>query len=151
MVRTQPPQEGAGAARECDALHGLFDADQETFQQKVIIVVLPGGTDKSVPYDLSRVPRRTVDTISVQGVEHVLRLVLRKPRHARHTDKVKVDLPPYDSQPDIPENEGQPTTIPGMPAHRAQHLAAERARHQGDRIGVARNLEGDGDPDKDEI
>lgn len=29
-----PPTEGAGAACECDALHGLFDTDQTAFQRK---------------------------------------------------------------------------------------------------------------------
>jgi hypothetical protein len=111
-----PPDEGAGAVRECDALHGLFDGDQAAFQRKVLIVVLAGGTDAPVPADLSRIQRRTVDDPEATLVLHWL---LNEPRHPRVTSKVRVDLTPYPEAP-----------FPGMPPRRADHLATGRARHQ---------------------
>ena len=111
-----PPEEGAGAVRECDALHGLFDADQAAFQRKVLIVVLPGGMDAPVPADLSRIQRRSVED---PEATLVLRWLLNRPRYPRGTGKVQVDLPPYPEAP-----------FPGMPARRADHLAAERARRR---------------------
>ncbi|MCG5461888.1 hypothetical protein MED01_006759 [Micromonospora sp. MED01] len=111
-----PANEGAGAVRECDALHGLFDTDQAAFQRKVLIVVLPGGMDAPVPADLSRIQRRTVND---PQATLVLRWLLNKPRYPRGTGKTRVDLPPFPEAP-----------FPGMPSRRADHLAAERARRQ---------------------
>ncbi|MEU8127823.1 SEFIR domain-containing protein [Micromonospora sp. NPDC049049] len=111
-----PANEGAGAVRECDALHGLFDTDQDAFQRKVLIVVLPGGMDAPVPADLSRIQRRIVDD---PQATLVLRWLLNKPRYPRGTVKTRVDLPPF------PE-----ASFPGMPSRRADHLAAERARRK---------------------
>jgi hypothetical protein len=90
-----PPDEGAGAARETDALHGLFDDDQAAFQRKVLIVVLPGGSAESVPHDLSRVQRIPILELSDQGLNPLLRRLLNKPRFLRQTDKTVPDLPPH--------------------------------------------------------
>ncbi|GIF04752.1 SEFIR domain-containing protein [Actinoplanes siamensis] len=111
-----PPDEGAGAVRECDALHGLFDTNQADFQSKVLIVELPVGAHAPVPADLSRVQRRTVDD---PEATLVLRWLLNQPRYPRPAGKVQVDLPPYPEAP-----------FPGMPHRRADHLAAERARRR---------------------
>jgi hypothetical protein len=144
-----PPNEGAGAAAETDALHGLFNRDQEAFQEKVLIVVLPGGTEESVPDQLSRIQRRKITELSLQGMELLLRRLLDKPRVPRRTEKTVPDLPPYPlpeaDRPDglspgrgTPEYGGSegvpeqvhrvPESIQGMPEPRTRHLATERTR-----------------------
>src|SRR5262249_15137036 len=61
-----PPDEGAGATRETDALKGLFDHDQAAFQQKVLIVVLPNGTENSIPLELRRIQYIKISELSDQ-------------------------------------------------------------------------------------
>lgn len=93
-----PPTEGAGVAREADALRGLFDADQQAFQRKVIIVLLPGETDAVVPHDLRRIPRYPVHSLTIGGVEALLRFLHTRPKYSR-------------------THLGQPPSLPAAAAH----------------------------------
>jgi hypothetical protein len=103
-----PPTEGAGAARECDALHGLFDKDQADFQRKVVIAILPGETDENIPNDLSRVQHRTVPQLTMDGLELLLRRLLDQPRYPRPAEKTAPHLPPY-TVPPIVDPSSDPT------------------------------------------
>jgi hypothetical protein len=78
-----PPDVGAGATRETDALHGLFDRDQRAFQMKVVVVTLPGQSDRIVPYELSRVQQYRIAELSEEGIEPLLRRLLNEPKYRK--------------------------------------------------------------------
>jgi len=163
-----PPDEGAGAARETDALHGLFDDDQAAFQRRVLIVVLPGGSEESVPYELSRIQRIKIPELSPGGLDLLLRRLLGKPRFPRRTDKIIPDLPPHPRlDADPPDDSGirtvepsgidgegisepvrrLPPSVHGMPAQRAGHLATERARRSRGSTSQESGHRGDDEPE----
>jgi SEFIR domain len=83
-----PTNSGAGTARETDALLGLFDRDQQAFQLKVVIVVLPGQDERSIPDELSRVQRFRVPGITPRGIEPLLRRLLNVPRYRKCERKI---------------------------------------------------------------
>jgi hypothetical protein len=62
------PTEGAGAAREADALHGLFNVHQGEFQRKVKLVLLHGVDAAVVPSDLHRLQRFTISDEGTLGL-----------------------------------------------------------------------------------
>lgn len=91
------PTEGAGAAREADTLHGLFSRHQQDWQEKLIIVVLPGvGTDE-IPPDLDRVSRVRVDPSDPDSYEDLLRILTGQPRYSKPALGTIPELPPLDS------------------------------------------------------
>lgn len=77
------PDEGAGVAREADALLGLYHRDQKAFQEKVVVVVLPGEDSRAIPYDLARVHTYRVGTLDFDGVEPLLRRIFGIPEIPR--------------------------------------------------------------------
>lgn len=89
------PTEGAGVAREADTLKGLFNADQAAFQQKALIVELPGSAGAVIPYDVRRVPCYPIPELSVAGVEALLRLLHRAPRYPQLPVGHPPGLPAY--------------------------------------------------------
>lgn len=76
-----PQYEGAGAALEADALKGLFQKDQQAFQERVKIVVLPGQTDSAIPAELMRLTRYSVDPSNPDTFEDLLRALTAQPRY----------------------------------------------------------------------
>ena len=94
-----PPTEGAGVAREADALHGLYDADQLAFQRKTIIALLPGETDEKVPFDLRRIPRYPVTSLTVKGIEALLRRLFERPKYPKEDLGAPPHLPASDLAP----------------------------------------------------
>jgi hypothetical protein len=91
-----PPDVGAGIAREADALHGLFDRDQRAFQAKVVIALLPGQDGRDIPYDLARVNRYTVGSLDLAGIEPLLRRLLGVPEVRKTTRKLVPPLSTVD-------------------------------------------------------
>ena len=89
--------EGAGAARESDAIHGLYDRDQAAFQERVLIVILPGCTDESIPAELSRVQRYRINELNEKddAYTNLLRHMLKQSRYPRQAKKTIPDLPPH--------------------------------------------------------
>lgn len=80
---TNPPDEGAGVAREADALLGLYNRDQRAFQEKVVVVLLPGEDSRTVPDDLARVHTYRVGTLDLDGIEPLLRRLFGIPEFPR--------------------------------------------------------------------
>lgn len=78
-----PPDEGAGVARETDALLGLYHRDQLAFQEKVVVVILPGEDRRAVPDDLARVHTYRVGTLDLASVQPLLRRIFRIPEVPR--------------------------------------------------------------------
>jgi hypothetical protein len=103
------PHEGAGAAREADALHGMFDENQQEFRSRVIIVMLPGVTEESLPADLRHIARFAVDPQMSDSMELLVRHILDKPKYV---------LPELGAQPELPPEERvtheTPTSGPTM-------------------------------------
>lgn len=76
------PGTGAGAAREANTLKGLFDEDQESFQRKVKIVLLPGATVNDIPAELRASGQRfQVRSLDVAGLEDLLRTLTGQPAY----------------------------------------------------------------------
>jgi hypothetical protein len=90
------PHEGAGAAREADTLHGMFDENQQEFRSRTIIVMLPGVTEESLPADLRHIARFAVDPQMSNSMELLVRHILDKPKYV---------LPKLGAQPELPPEE----------------------------------------------
>lgn len=71
------PDEGAGVAREADALLGLYHRDQRAFQRKVVVAILPGEDRRAIPYDLVRAHTFPITTLDRDGVAPLLRRCVR--------------------------------------------------------------------------
>lgn len=83
-----PPNEGAGVAREADALHGLYDRDQKAFQEKVVIATLPGEDNRAIPHDLARVNAFRVGSLDLGGIGPLLRRLLGIPEIRKNFRKL---------------------------------------------------------------
>ena len=94
---TNHPAEGAGAAREADALHGLFSRDQQEWQKKLVIAMLPGVSDDDVPVDLDRVTRVTLDPSDPDSYEGLLRNLTGQPQYVKVPLGTIPDMPPLNS------------------------------------------------------
>lgn len=120
------PTQGAGAVAEANALKGRFNTDQGDFQKRTIIVLLPGATEEDVPQDLHHLFRITVDDISLEGIEGVLRALFASPKYEK---------PPLGSQPTFSKVlHSKPTPTP-----RPQDVASKRAEldaEDGDGVAV---------------
>ena len=75
------PTEGAGAVVEADTLKGLFTRDQRRFQERVVLVLLPGISDTVVPPDLHRLVRFKLDRIDAPAIEPLIRLLTGQPQY----------------------------------------------------------------------
>jgi hypothetical protein len=104
------PDTGAGAVAEANELHGLFNSDQGEFREKVVLVRLPmvAGEDV-VPNTLSGVQRVSISEISPDGLDDLVRLLTRQPKHP---------LPPLGEIPILPPDPPPSTSIqpPGRSA-----------------------------------
>ncbi|UJH70916.1 hypothetical protein [Ornithinimicrobium sp. INDO-MA30-4] len=70
---------GAGAVAEADALRGLFQVDQNHWQRKVMLVVLPSQDDAAIPKDLMRASRFWVDPEDADSFESLVRTLTGQP------------------------------------------------------------------------
>lgn len=95
---TNGPTEGAGAAREADTLHGLFSQNQEAWQKKIIIAMLPEVEDSILPPDLDRVPRVRVDPSDLDSYDNLVRLLTGQPRYRKPSLGSVPELPALDPQ-----------------------------------------------------
>lgn len=121
------PKQGAGAVAEANALKGRFNTDQEVFQKRTIIVLLPGATEDDVPQDLHHLFRITVDDICLDGIEGVLRTLFASPKYEK---------PPLGSQPafsQVLRSKPTPTPSPQDVASKRAELDAE----DGDSVAVS--------------
>lgn len=76
------PGTGAGAAREANTLKGLFDHDQQSFQRKVKIILLPGATVDDIPAELQSSGQRfRVTSLDEAGLEDLLRTLTGQPAY----------------------------------------------------------------------
>lgn len=89
--------EGAGVAREADALHGLFSRNQSEWQSKLIIVLLSEADTSAVPPDLDRVVRVSVDPSDLDTYEDLLRNLTGQPHYQKPALGLVPDLPPLDA------------------------------------------------------
>lgn len=98
------PGEGAGAANEADTLRGLFARDQDAWQRRVILVMLPGIDSSVVPLDLQRANRVTVDPADPDSIAPLIRLITSQPSYPK---------PPLGAIPILTPKREQPTSKSG--------------------------------------
>ena len=63
------PTEGAGVVVEADTLKGILIENQQDFQRRVRIVMLPGTTPRSIPPDLQRIKRLAIEEITPEQIQ----------------------------------------------------------------------------------
>jgi hypothetical protein len=85
---------GAGAVQEADTLKGIFGKNQNEFQRKTLLVLLPGATDDVVPEDLYRLNRFYVNELTATAMEDLLRTIFRQPKYIKPVLGERPDLPP---------------------------------------------------------
>ncbi|UWD83731.1 hypothetical protein NY057_05665 [Curtobacterium flaccumfaciens] len=94
---TNAPTEGAGAAREADALHGLFSRDQNDWQEKLLVAMLPGVDAADLPVDLDRVARVWLDPSDPDSYETLLRNLTSQPQYEKVPLGTIPEFPPLNS------------------------------------------------------
>jgi DNA helicase-2/ATP-dependent DNA helicase PcrA len=80
---SESPTVGAGATAEANALKGIFQANRDDFQNKVLLALLPGVTQSDVPYDLFHLYRVEVPSFDVDGLESLLRSIFKAPTYSK--------------------------------------------------------------------
>lgn len=80
---TNSPRVGAGAAAEADTLRGLFAQNQENWQRKIVVVMFPDVDTSTVPADLQRATRVSVDPADPDSFEGLIRLLTDQPRYPK--------------------------------------------------------------------
>ncbi len=115
------PHHGAGAAAEADVLHGVFSRDQQEFQRRVVLVLLPGSDARDIPAELHRLTRFEVPEPTRDGLLPLLRRLTQQPEYLP---------PPVGKVPVLP-----PQTIEALErpvtVHRAAATAIARASADG--------------------
>lgn len=91
---TNTPTVGAGAASEADTLKGLYQSNQEQFQRKVLLVLLPGVDQAIIPPDLARLNRSYVDPNDADSFDNLLRLLTNQPLYVKPAVGTLRTLPP---------------------------------------------------------
>jgi len=70
------PTVGAGAVAEADTLKGIFGTNQNEFQRKTLLALLPDVPGDVVPEDLNRLLRFRIAELTRDGIDDLLRAVL---------------------------------------------------------------------------
>lgn len=92
---TGDPTVGAGAAREANALKGLFDLDRADFLRRVKVVMLPGAEVDDIPLELlSSTERFRIETLDAGGLERLLRTLHGRPDFEKPPLGAVPPLPP---------------------------------------------------------
>jgi hypothetical protein len=91
-----PPDEGAGAAREINVLKGRFDKNQQSFRGRTVIVMLPGITKHEVPDEIyAYLQRFRVDPMTGEGIEPLIRHLTKQPEFILPPPGLLPHLPPH--------------------------------------------------------
>jgi hypothetical protein len=62
------PYEGAGAAREANAIKSIFDRDRLDFRRRVKVILLPGASINDIPMELvSSTERFRIESLTCQA------------------------------------------------------------------------------------
>lgn len=113
---------GRGAAAEVDVLLSIFNEDRDVFQEKVLLVLLPGSDAADVPYGLDRLQRVRVRAFDDDGLTPLLRIL---------TDQPEYPLPPLGAIPLLP------AATSAVIQRRLDHPAAvERSVAAHDHVGI---------------
>jgi SEFIR domain len=146
-----PANVGAGAAAEADELLGLFQRDQVHFQSTVKIAILPGASEEDIPNNLHRLPRYHISTFDRDGLEELLRALLKKPRYVPRPPGVPPGLPPLNVISDFSGGTGTSAPAsdglaqPSKPA-RQEELGAYRAQAEDTAWAIPASSSGGGLP-----
>lgn len=77
------PTVGAGAAVEADTLKGLFVQNQQEWQRRTVLVLLPDVDPGVVPPDLQRVVRVSLDPTDPDSYSGLVRLLTKQPTYEK--------------------------------------------------------------------
>jgi len=92
---TGSPTVGAGAAREANALKGLFDLDRSNFLNRVKVVLLPGAEVDAIPLELvSSAERFRIERFDLDGLSPLLRSLYGRPDFEKPPLGAVPPLPP---------------------------------------------------------
>ena len=81
---TNPPNIGAGAAREAASIKAIFERDQAAFVRRVKVVILPGSSTDDVPDDLLGIAQRfTVRSFDAHGLSDLQLTLHGRAMHAK--------------------------------------------------------------------
>lgn len=100
---TNEPTTGAGAVAEADVLKGRFTQNQQEWQRRTIVVLLPGVLLDDLPLDLHRLNRTQVPELTNEGIEQVLRTIFGSPQYEK---------PPLGAQPAFSKSSQDETLRP---------------------------------------
>jgi hypothetical protein len=93
---TDSPSAGAGAAREINALKGMFDNDREEFGRRVKVVLLPGVERDAIPLELASASQRyVVRSIDGAAVTGLIRTLSGQPRWEPNAIGAVPELPVF--------------------------------------------------------
>ncbi len=92
---TESRGEGAGVAREANALKALFDEDQQAFRHKVKVILLAPATVDDIPTELRATAQRfEIKTMDEAEFEDLLRTLTNRPAYVRPPVGRLPPLPP---------------------------------------------------------
>ena len=77
------PTEGAGAAAEADALKGMFNQNQRTFQQRVKVVLLESQDPHVTPPELARLQRYRITSSDRDSALSLVRMLTGQPTYVK--------------------------------------------------------------------
>jgi SEFIR domain len=81
---TGSPREGAGAAREANAIKAIFNRDRAEFGRRVKVILLPGATVDDIPFELvASAEHFPIERFDVDGLTALLRSLHGKPELRR--------------------------------------------------------------------
>jgi hypothetical protein len=113
---TGPPSEGAGAAREANAIKAIFDRDRSEFRRRVKVVVLPDATVDDIPLELvASTERFAITSFDLVGLTDLLRSLHGRPELIKPPLGRVPALPPTymaEIAASVEENEGAATGVP---------------------------------------
>ena len=110
------PTVGAGAVAEADTLKGIFGTNQNEFQRKTLLALLPDVPGDVVPEDLNRLLRFRIAELTRDGIDDLLRAIFSAPKHVA----APVGSPPQFDEP--------VAATPTVPTHRTTLVAGSTPR-----------------------
>jgi hypothetical protein len=117
------PTESAGTVGEANTLLGMFVNDQAEFQQRVVLVLLPGRETSDVPPALVATTTYVrVPSLTSEGLEDLLRILHGRPAYPKTVPGPAPELAPRPVAPyvDLPDNQvdGDPPVETYIPIDR---------------------------------
>jgi hypothetical protein len=119
---TNNPEVGAGAVVEADTLKGILRQNQQDFQARVLIAVLPSQKAGMIPLDLGRLNFYSIDPDDPDSFDDLLRSITGQPLYVK------------------PELGAVPVLPPGVAASLGVRKSATRTDEYSDYLALRRAI-----------